>query len=322
MTTRIFIGSSSEGLKVARYISDVLNKDPLNADPENRIFECVLWNDGKVFAQNESYLDSLLKAASMFDFGILVATKDDWSNVRDKSFQTPRDNVIFEYGLFIGRLGINRAFIIQEREAKLPSDMAGITVAQFTATGNIKKSVSLKNEIEKLRDKILEKIKLQELGLLPSTGLAIGYYNNFITPVCGYLFNTGVVELDGGFYSKFELQIYIPNDLKEDMRMESAYYFKENGFKDCTLGAASGRGIKTVYKADVNDPVKLILCDMPTTLNALYNAIDLYLKKGHIGKSMEQDLIEDRELNNFRLTLQTKLNENNFYKRTVKIIEG
>ena len=50
-------------------------------------------------------LDSLLKAGSMFDFGILVATKDDKTKSRDKGFETPRDNVIFEFGLFMGRLG-------------------------------------------------------------------------------------------------------------------------------------------------------------------------------------------------------------------------
>src|SRR4051794_16999646 len=128
MTTRIFIGSSTEGLKVAEYIKDKLNNDPLNADPNNRVFECILWNDGEVFEKNTSYLDSLLKAACMFDFGILVATKDDKSVVRKKSFGTPRDNVIFEFGLFIGRIGPNRAFVIQEQDVKLPSDMAGISV--------------------------------------------------------------------------------------------------------------------------------------------------------------------------------------------------
>lgn len=322
MTTRIFIGSSSEGLKVARYIKDILNNDPLNEDPENKVFECILWNDQKVFAQNTSYLDSLLKAASMFDFGILVVTKDDRAIVRDKAFETPRDNVIFEFGLFIGRLGANRTFVIQEGEAKLPTDMAGITVARFTTTGDLEKSESLNNEIENLKDNILEKIKLQELGLLPSTGLAIGYVNNFIKPVCDFLFNTGMIEIEGVLYEKFEVRVYIPTDLKEDMRMESGYYFKQNGFKDYTLNAASGRGIKTVYKVDEADPLKLILCDMPTTLNALYNAIVLYLKKGFVGKTMEQDLIEARELNNFKLTLQTKLNENNYYKNTVKIFEG
>jgi len=155
---------------------------------------------------------------------------------------------------------------------------------------------------------------------LPSTGLAIGYVNAYICPVCDFLFDTGKVKIEGVQYKKFEVHIFIPPDLKENMRMEAQNYFNENGFKPCTLKAANGREIKTVYKVAEDDPAKLILCDMPTTLNALYNAIVLYLKIGQIGKSMEQQLVEARELNNFRLTLQTKLNENSFYKKTVKIV--
>ena len=322
MVTRIFIGSSSEGLKVAQFIRDTLNNDPLNEDSNHKVFECILWNDRQVFAQGTSYLESLLKAASMFDFGILVATKDDTSTVRNKAFETPRDNVIFEFGLFIGRLGTNRAFVIQEEEAKLPSDMAGITVAHFKSTAHPEKSKSLKHEIENVKLNILEKIKLQELGLLPSTGLAIGYFNNYICPICEYLFNREAVEFGGVQYTNFELRVLLPKDLWENMRQEAALYFKENNFKDFTLDAASGRGIKTVCKQDENDQTKLILCDMPTTLNALYTSIELYLKKGFIGKSVEQNLIEGRELNNFKLTLQTKLDEKKYYKKTVRIIEG
>lgn len=322
MTTRIFIGSSSEGLKVAQYIKEKLNNDPLNADADNKVFECIMWNDGNVFEKNTSYLHSLLKAASMFDFGILVATKDDSATIREMTFDTPRDNVIFEFGLFIGRIGTNRAFVVQEQEAKLPSDLAGISVAQFIATDDLTNCESLNSLIKDLRDNILEKIKLQELGLLPSTGLAIGFVDAFVCPVCDHLFDVKQVVVNGTSYKNFEIQIYIPRDLKEKMRMEAEMYYDENGFQEITLEAANGRAIKTVYKVDQNDPTKLIFADMPTTLTALYKSIVLYLKVGHVGKANDQQFLEARELNNFKLTLQTKLAENNYYKKLVKIVEG
>ena len=68
MKARIFIGSSKEGLAVAAYIKDQLNSK----------YECYLWTDD-IFKFNESFLFTLLKEASLFDFGILVATKDDFS---------------------------------------------------------------------------------------------------------------------------------------------------------------------------------------------------------------------------------------------------
>ncbi len=52
---------------------------------------------------------------------------------RNKAGQQPRDNVLFELGLYMGKLGRDRTFIVHERKAPidLPSDLAGITPATF-----------------------------------------------------------------------------------------------------------------------------------------------------------------------------------------------
>ena len=126
------------------------------------------------------YLDSLLKAGSMFDFGILVATKDDKTKSRDEGFETPRDNVIFEFGLFMGRLGKFRTLILREEGAKLPSDMAGITVSEYVGGKSAAAAASLKKQLDTIRTHIKERSQLQELGLLPSTGTAMGFYTSFL----------------------------------------------------------------------------------------------------------------------------------------------
>jgi predicted nucleotide-binding protein len=108
---RIFIGSSGEGLEVAKYVKSYLSAD----------FDCYLWTDD-IFKFNESILETLLKEASLFDFGLLIATKDDFLQSRNNAFDAARDNVVFEYGLFLGRVGSSRAFVIQEEGTKLPSD--------------------------------------------------------------------------------------------------------------------------------------------------------------------------------------------------------
>jgi len=76
MKPRIFIGSSSEELASANNVKELLTKQ--------YGYDCILWNDGEIFGLNVSYLDSLLKAGSMFDFGILIATKDDKLKTRGK----------------------------------------------------------------------------------------------------------------------------------------------------------------------------------------------------------------------------------------------
>jgi len=311
MKPRIFIGSSTEGLPTAQFVKQSLQGD----------FDCVVWDDGPVFGLGISYLDSLLKAGSMFDFGILVATKDDKTKSRQKGFDTPRDNVIFEYGLFMGRLGKFRTLILREDGAKLPSDMSGIHTSHYTGSKKPAASDSLKKEIEIIRAHIRERSELPELGLLPSTGVAIGYYSNFIDRVCSYLRQKENELIDAVPYSSFEIRIVIPKTLERDMQNRATDYFKANGFTKHTFEPPDGRGIRLTIAPDKQQPGKLLICDMPTTLTPLFDAIELYLQKGHVGKSEEQKLIEARELNNFLAVLKAKVAENAFSKKVVRFID-
>jgi hypothetical protein len=126
----VFIGSSSEGYDVARAIEAIL-KDALKE------VDVTLWKNG-VFGLGQGTLESLVKAIHKFDFAILVLTPDDVTESRDIRTNSPRDNVLFEAGLFMGRLGRERVFIIYPRnkDMKLPSDFAGVTVATYEEVGN------------------------------------------------------------------------------------------------------------------------------------------------------------------------------------------
>jgi len=119
----VFIGSSSEGLSLAKAVQRLL------ADSS----EPTIWNQG-VFELTQSSLESLEKALDRFDFAVLVLTPDDTSVSRSIKRPAPRDNAIFELGLFIGRIGRKRSFFVYDRTAnvKIPSDLLGITAATFT----------------------------------------------------------------------------------------------------------------------------------------------------------------------------------------------
>jgi hypothetical protein len=118
----IFIGSSSEGLKVAQAIEFQLHQD----------VEVTIWNEG-FFGLGGGTLETLVNSLEQFDFAILVLSPDDLVVSRDVTSQCPRDNVMFELGLFIGRLGRSRTFIVCDAAAnmKLPSDLAGVTIAKY-----------------------------------------------------------------------------------------------------------------------------------------------------------------------------------------------
>lgn len=309
MKTRIFIGSSKEGLEIAEYVKLQLGTK----------YECYLWTDD-IFKFNESFLYTLLKEASLFDFGILVATKDDLSTIRDKSFDTPRDNVIFEFGLFLGRLGPSRAFVIQESGAKLPTDLLGITVPKFEKTIPLSNSTSLNNEIERISKTIDEKITLGELGLLPSTVLAIGYFYNFVSIVCESIHKKSDIKVDDSIFKKFELNIVIPKDLDADIKKRATVYFKSKTLKEIQFETSSRNfPVFVTYDNESKDILKLY--DMPTTLGGIDKAIEMFMRKGHIGKTSQQKLLEERELRNFQTTLQNLIDNDAFCRNIVKIIK-
>jgi hypothetical protein len=128
---RLFIGSSSEGLPVAKALQVGLDHSA----------EVTIWSQG-VFGLSHGTLEDLVRASRRFDYAILVLTQDDLTQKRGSLGNSPRDNVIFELGLFMGALGRDRSFIVYSRDADLalPSDLAGVTAATYGARsdGNLR----------------------------------------------------------------------------------------------------------------------------------------------------------------------------------------
>jgi predicted nucleotide-binding protein len=123
MNPTLFIGSSSESLDVAyaaqRNLEDVA--------------EVVVWTQG-IFELTKSYLESLLDALEDTEFGLFIFGADDLIKIRGSEMPTARDNVVFELGLFIGRLGRDRTFILMPKSSgdfHLPSDLLGVSTATF-----------------------------------------------------------------------------------------------------------------------------------------------------------------------------------------------
>ncbi len=119
---RVFIGSSVEGLEVAEMIQMGLE----------HYAECVIWNQG-VFPIGSTVIESIVDASAEFDFAVIVLSADDLLLKRDVESATPRDNILFELGLFTGTLGRARTFMVYCRDEKLnlPSDVAGVTAATY-----------------------------------------------------------------------------------------------------------------------------------------------------------------------------------------------
>jgi CRP/FNR family cyclic AMP-dependent transcriptional regulator len=120
---RLFIISSVEALPIARAVHDAFEHDD---------FRRKLWTDD-VFRASWYPVETLEEELDLSDFAVAIVQPDDVTRSRGVDQPSPRDNVIFELGIFIGRLGRKRSFLLQPRgqELRLPSDLKGITALSY-----------------------------------------------------------------------------------------------------------------------------------------------------------------------------------------------
>lgn len=124
---KVFIGSSTEGLEIAEAIQ-------LGLDA---VAECTVWNQSAF----ELTIEGIVDISRGFDFAVLVLTPDNMLVKRGETGFAPRDNLVFELGLFTGALGRARTFLVYSRddELQLPSDLSGVTAATYAtrSDGNL-----------------------------------------------------------------------------------------------------------------------------------------------------------------------------------------
>ena len=116
---RIFLGSSGEQAKLLQAITRGLE-------------DVAEWSPTTTFNPGRSTLDRLVELSQEVDFArsSLPRTMDHDGCVQSGQ-ASPRDNVVFEAGLFGGALGIRRTFILHADGSKLPSDLLGLTSVRY-----------------------------------------------------------------------------------------------------------------------------------------------------------------------------------------------
>src|SRR5204862_2461618 len=86
-------------------------------------------------------LERLVELTHEVDFAAFVFAQDDWTTANTDASPSPgsgqaspRDNVVFEAGLFGGVLGMRRTFILHANGSKLPTDFLGLTSIRYKST--------------------------------------------------------------------------------------------------------------------------------------------------------------------------------------------
>jgi hypothetical protein len=169
----MFIGSSSEAKPVVDTIVQVF------ADH----VDCIPWYLAPEFKSKGSFptFNGLCDAARAYDFALFVLTSDDLLEHRSEKYSCPRDNVVFEMGLFIGTIGPERVFAVVEQhttpEMKIPTDLYGVNMPRFDHSPDtpIASLASINAELQGFV-KTIEKQRFHKIAL----NLAIGW--GFQTP--------------------------------------------------------------------------------------------------------------------------------------------
>jgi hypothetical protein len=233
---------------------------------------------------NRNVFDYLIKASRLYEYGILIATKEDLLWAKGKKHPVVRDNVLFETGLFLGSLGMTRAFMVVEKETKMPTDYNGV----ITATFELNTPESLDEAIEKVI-KVLRRTK-DTFAFKPtaSVALAVGYFENFIQPFANKKMATD-----------FTLEIILPahiNDIDTDIRH---YKSKHPG----TEVSVFENGARPVINVLAKDPSWF--WDIPTTLKTLNKLMNHMLPSAEIGFDPEKTEWIQHELRNFQGTIES-----------------
>jgi predicted nucleotide-binding protein len=124
MRHRIFVGSSTEDLTLANAIQ-------LNLSRQGHTVK--VWDQG-VFAVGKNILEGLIHALDDYDAAVFVFAPNDLVSIRGQHFDAVRDNVVFELGLFTGKLGRDRTFWVVpqgQKQLRLASDLLGVVPAEY-----------------------------------------------------------------------------------------------------------------------------------------------------------------------------------------------
>ena len=208
---------------------------------------------------------------------------------------------------------------------KIPSDFLGITLAHVATnlkSRGEKEVVADKfdKELAKLKKLIDDYVRLGHLGLLPSTVIAISYFENFVKLVSDWINdNLGNIPCGEKTYYSAKLKIVIPANLDADIKKRASLYYRKQGLSDSAINS-KGRDYP-VHFADRVEGDEMVIYDMPTILNGIDKAIDMYFRSGHIGKSEDQKLAEEREMGNFVRVLRLLIQQDAFCRDCVEIIE-
>ncbi len=141
---KCFFGYSGQAEQVAKEIIAHLK----NTVTTMRLID---WKED--FRKGYVLIDEIQRACEMSDAAIFLFTKDDELSefLNPTHSHMPRDNVVFEFGFYAAKIGMNKTLLIVEEGTKIPIDLSGILYVSM-------KSRTKLDDVKKATEKALKEI--------------------------------------------------------------------------------------------------------------------------------------------------------------------
>lgn len=212
---KLFIGSSKEAADSGAF--GLLSSELSHRLPPT--IEVISWQDTD-WLHLESALRTLTQTLTEYSYAVFLGWPDDKLEMRGKKYYCCRDNVIFEFGLFLGQLGTKRTFLVAPKEGvRLPPDdleyhiltdiLGTYRAGSYTITGSpptarfeletlIQKITQIESDIaaftpELARDELDRRIQKAK-SLVDETGRPDAYYSGLLRNTVDWLVNLKAIE--------------------------------------------------------------------------------------------------------------------------------
>jgi hypothetical protein len=246
----------------------------------------------------------LLRQARLHDFLVLVLGSGDLA----ARGGARRATVLFEAGLLVGALGGERSLVVltpgtRAGSLRLPADLFDGSFAHaWFALADLEAGLAAAaGAIETL---IAERWAVAPPALLPSTGIAIGYFRNFVKPVCDYLAGDEVAIGEQRFAGRdfdFTFDVIIPATLEDATPAAQQRFWARNASRLTDRSLSLGRRYPFFIRTGPTaNPLRVV--DYPTPLAASVDAVALVLRGEQRDRDEASSLLGGREIDNFAST--------------------
>lgn len=297
-TQNVIIFSAGESVRngTVPYISEKLRSKGINCCDWRSLF------NGAHDLEHIALLPALAKKIPTFDFALVVAEGVDKVKVRgNEVFSAMRDNVIFELGLCVMALGVERVILLAEESVRIPEDLIGVgkialEYIRFSSDEIDKAADDLSSLIEdKLPlleakftsqiEKIFDHINTNADLISPvfvgaAVSSAEAYFLNFVIRFLENMDNgfspKGEPENVREFPKEFYLDIIIPAAVSRTTRSEISDYYSTNGYSEFVI---QGAGVRELSFYGIYDEKRGVMSavDVPTSITASYSVVNSVL---------------------------------------------